>query len=358
MNRSRSSSTSPVVDGLCDSKSIANRFATTFSGVLNTHSSVDHDNFHSFAQSFVNSCHLSEVSFSDVDVLEAISQLKPKKSDSDGICSEHLRYASSSVAKSLANFFTSVVRHGYMPHCLRDCVLTPIPKSGKDISSSQNYRAIALASSLSKVLEHIILKKYSSFLSTSHLQFGFKSRFSMTLCTGVLKNVVSRYIHRGSSVLGCFLDASKAFDLVNHGVLFCKLFDRGLPLSVLRFLSSWYETQKMSIRWSHSFSNPFSVSNGVRQGSVLSPVLFSVYLDELLEMLGNSGVGCHWGGSFVGALCYADDIVLLAPCASALRHMLNICDSFATSHGLVFNANKTQLVCFRRSMISHCHFSK
>ena len=83
---------------------------------------------------------------------------------------------------------------------------------------------------------------------------------------------------------------------------------------------------------------------------MLSPVLFSVYLDELLEMLGDSGVGCHWGGSFVGALCYADDIVLLAPCASALRHMLNICDSFATSHGLVFNANKTQLICFRR-----CH---
>ena len=117
-----------------------------------------------------------------------------------------------------------------MPHCLRDCVLTPIPKSGKDISSSQNYRAIALASSLSKVLEHLIVKKYSSFLSTSHLQFGFKSGFSTTLRTGVLKNVVSCYIHRCSSVLGCFLDASKAFDLVNHGVLFCKLFDRGLPI--------------------------------------------------------------------------------------------------------------------------------
>ena len=70
----------------------------------------------------LNSCHLSEVSFSNVDVLEAISQLKPKKSDSDEICSEHLRYASSSVAKYVANFFTSVVRHGYMPHCLRDCV--------------------------------------------------------------------------------------------------------------------------------------------------------------------------------------------------------------------------------------------
>ena len=146
------------------------------------------------------------------------------------------------------------------------------------------------------------------------------------------------------------LDASKAFDLVNHGVLFRKLLDRGLPLSVIRFLSSWYNVQQVSVRWGQSLSDSFSVSNGVRQGSVLSPVLFSVYLDELLEKLSKSGVGCHWGGAFVGALCYADDIVLLAPCASAMRHMLNICDSYATSHGLIFNANKTQLICFRR-----CH---
>ena len=283
-------------------------------------------------------------------MLEAISQLKPRKSDYDGICSEHLKYASSSLAKPLAILFTSVVRHGYMPQCLRDCVLTPIPKSNKDISQSQNYRGIALASSLSKVLEHLILNKYSSYLCTSHLQFGFKPGSSTTLCTGVLKNVVSRYIHRGSSVLGCFLDASKAFDLVNHGVLFRKLLDRGLPLSVIRFLSSWYNVQQVSVRWGQSLSDSFSVSNGVRQGSLLSPVLFSVYLDELLEKLSKSGVGCHWGGAFVGALCYADDIVLLAPCASAMRHMLNICDSYATSHGLIFNAIKTQLICFRR-----CH---
>ena len=104
-----------------------------------------------------------------------------------------------------------------MPQCLRDCVLTPISKSNKDITQSQNYRGIALASSL----------------STSHLQFGFKPGSLTTLCTGVLKNVVPRYIHRGSSVLGCFLDASKAFDLVNHGVLFRKLLDRGLQISVI-----------------------------------------------------------------------------------------------------------------------------
>ena len=72
--------------------------------------------------------------------------------------------------------------------------------------------------------------------------------------------------------------------------------------------------QQVSVHWGQFLSDSFSVSNGVRQGSVLSPVMFSV---ELLEKLSNSGVGCHWGGAFVGALCYADDIVLSAPCASA-----------------------------------------
>ena len=79
----------------------------------------------------------------------------------------------------------------------------------------------------------------------------------------------------------------------------------------------------------------FHVSNGVRQGSVLSPVLFAVYLDGLLAELSGSGVGCYWGSLFAGAFCYADDIiVLLAPRASTLTTMLDICSSYAVTHGL------------------------
>ena len=107
-----------------------------------------------------------------------------------------------------------------MPQCLRDSVLVPIPKCNKDPSHSQNYRANALASSLSKVLERLILDKYSAYLYSSEYQFGVKSGSSTSLCTGIVKNVVSRYIHNGSAVLGCFLDASKAFDMVDHGILF------------------------------------------------------------------------------------------------------------------------------------------
>ena len=69
--------------------------------------------------------------------------------------------------------------------------------------------------------------------------------------------------------------------------------------------------------------------------------LLAVYPDGLIEELSNSGVGCYWGLLFAGAVVYADDVVLLAPCASALRCMLNICNTFALQHGLIFNAKKS-----------------
>ena len=77
---------------------------------------------------------------------------------------------------------------------------------------------------------------------------------------------------------GCFLDASKAFDRVNHTTLFEKLLHRDLPLPVARLLLSWYTHQELKVRWSSSFSMPFNISNEVRQGGVLSPILFTSYL--------------------------------------------------------------------------------
>ena len=148
-----------------------------------------------------------------------------------------------------------------MPKCFRDCVLVPIQKGSNDATLSQNYRPIhfiALASSLlSNVLERLIISKYETFFHSNALQFGFKRGHSTSLCTAIVKNVVLHYMHNGSAVLGCFLDASKAFDLVDHGILFQKLLDRGLPLPVINFLLSWYCSQQMRVRWGDSLSETF-----------------------------------------------------------------------------------------------------
>ena len=95
-----------------------------------------------------------------------------------------------------------------MPLSFRDATIQPIPKGSKDPSLSANYRGIALASSLSKVMEWSILLTWELFFTTSDLQFGFKSGFSTTLCTGVLKAVINRYLNNGSKVYACLIDAS------------------------------------------------------------------------------------------------------------------------------------------------------
>lgn len=89
--------------------------------------------------------------------------------------------------------------------------------------------------------------------------------------------------------------------------------------------------------WEFCYSDDISVSNGVGQGSVLSPYLFAVYSGGLLSELSESGVGCYWGNWFVGVVCYANDIDLLASCPSAFKIMMNICWSY---HGLKFNPSR------------------
>ena len=342
LNRSSLSSVS-IVDGVSGSSNIANFMASKLQDLLNTHSAASRDSLYDLLKSSASFSQIKDIAVSEEDVMHAVHELKAGKCDSEGLSSQHLKSVSSVIAGNLASLVTACLRHGYMPKCFRDSVILMIPKPHKDTSCSQNYRPISLASTLSKVIEHIILLKYENILASNPLQFGFKHGSSTSLCTSLIKQVISRYINRGSKVLGCFLDASKAFDMVDHGILFCKLLKRDLPSPIICFLLHWYIMQKMRVRWDHQFSESFSISNGVRQGSVLSPFLFAVYLDGLLEELSASGVGCHWRWMYAGCFCYADDIALLAPCASALRTMLSICNNYAKSHGLLFNTEKTQL---------------
>ena len=90
-------------------------------------------------------------------------------------------------------------------------------------------------------------------------------------------------------------------------------------------------------------SNCFSVQNGVKQGGVLS-LLFAIYTDGLLHMLKETGVGCHMGAHFTGALAYADDLTLVSPSISGLTIMIDICEQYAKEYYI--NGNRSQLLCF------------
>ena len=141
--------------------------------------------------------------------------------------------------------------------------------------------------------------------------------------------IVNYYTKSEGNVYATLLDASKAFDHVQYEQLFRLIIDRNVCASVARLLAFMYTNQSCRIKWSLSISSTFSVNNGVKQGGVLSPLLFNIYIDVLLKRLEENHVGCHVGKKFVGCIAYADDIVLLSPSVSSLSFMLRVCEKFS-----------------------------
>ena len=163
-----------------------------------------------------------------------------------------------------------------------------------------------------------------------------------------------------------FLDASKAFDRLHYCKLFKLLVKRELPAHIIRVLINLYTNNFVRVSWCGVMSDYFLAVNGVKQGGVLSPVLFCVYIDDLLLALSKSGVGCYIGSNFVGALAYADDIVLIAPTATALRKLLAICGEYASKYCISFNAAKSKCLVVQglprsrrdlRSHLNNCVFT-
>ena len=159
------------------------------------------------------------------------------------------------------------------------------------------------------------------------------------MCTSLASEVISYYIRKKTSVFCCLLDLKKAFDKVKFSTLFTKLLDKGMPKLFVRLLIIMYIHQSCKVRWNQSMSSSFTIVNGVRQGAVLSPSLFSLYIDKLLISLENSGFGCYVGNYFYGAAAYADDIILLSPTRSGLQEMFNICFNYFNDHDIIISTN-------------------
>ena len=126
----------------------------------------------------------------------------------------------------------------------------------------------------------------------------------------------------------CFLDASKAFDLVNNLTLFTKLIYSGISLQIVRIPVFWYQTQQFCIKWGGSTSRFFTISNEVRRGGILSPRIFTLYMNGLTDELSNSYTGCYINDKCINHIMYADDIFLMAPTATAMQNLLDVCHNY------------------------------
>ena len=114
-----------------------------------------------------------------------------------------------------------------------------------------------------------------------------------------------------------------------------------------RLLKHWYKEQMMQIKWAKHFYEPFYVSNGVRQGGVLSPCLFAVCLDDLSNELNTIKAGCYIGEVLLNHLMFADDICVFCPSVLLLQRIQDVCQAYAESHGIIFNCNKTVCMTFK-----------
>ena len=185
--------------------------------------------------------------------------------------------------------------------------MIPIPKSSnKDTYDIKNYRGIALSSLLSKVFDSCIIPLNFVVLRSDDLQFVYKKSCSTIKYVSMVTEVINYYRNNGSSVYMCMLDASKALDRVNLLTLFKTLYSRGICPIYLRLLMKIYEEQKMCIRWNNVVTDYFTITNGVEQGGVLSPILFSLYLDQLISRLRHIGMDYHMNGLFKGVFLCAD----------------------------------------------------
>ncbi|CAH2100477.1 unnamed protein product [Euphydryas editha] len=241
------------------------------------------------------------------------------------------------------------VSHGHLPDAMMMTLVVPIVKNRTgDVADRSNYRPISLATIIAKVLDSLLDTYLKKAIKIHDAQFGFKPKLSTESAIMCLKQTVRYYTDRKTQVYACFLDLSKAFDLVSYDVLWHKLrTETSLRPELLSLLQFWYGNQSNVVKWGDAMSDPYKLSCGVRQGGLTSPRLFNLFVNQLIEGLGRAGVGCSVDGVFINNISYADDMVLLSPSVGGLRKLLKICEEYAERNGLRYNAKKSEFLVFR-----------
>ena len=142
------------------------------------------------------------------------------------------------------------------------------------------------------------------------------------------------------------LDVQKAFDTVWHNGLFHKLYSYGIKDHAWQILRKWYQSTTSTVLWDGEQSHPFNIKQGVKQGAVLSPLLYSLFVNDLLVELEHSGLGVRIGSVFCGAPMYADDLALIASSPEDLQSMIDIVAQYATKWRYCLNPHKSKVLVF------------
>ncbi|KAK3562932.1 hypothetical protein QTP86_011613 [Hemibagrus guttatus] len=281
------------------------------------------------------------------EVLQITRSCNPTTCELDPIPSAMLQ----TISPDLLPFITTVINgsltSGHVPTAFKKARVIPIlKKPALDPSDISNYRPVSLLSFLSKILERVVYNQLSDYLMQNNLhdpnQSGFKAAHSTeTALLAVTEKLHAARSAKLSSVL-ILLDLSAAFDTVNHKTLLSTLRSLGICGTAWEWFDSYLDGRSYQVTWKGLTSAPRRLSTGVPQGSVLGPLLFSLYTHSLGKVISSHGFSYH---------CYADDTQLIfsfPPSDTTTSARISTCladiSSWMTAHQLKLNPSKTELL--------------
>ena len=233
-----------------------------------------------------------------------------------------------------------------IPESTKYGTVTPVLKPNKDKIYPENYRGITVTNTFSTVIEGILKERIEPklHLSQNKLQRGFTQKASSLNTAFIVTQTTNHYREMSYELFIITLDVQKAFDKVNHELLFNKLYHDGIQGDLWILLRNMYKNLNVKVKWNNGISENVEVKQGIRQAAKLSTVLYKRYNNNILNALDRSNMGAEIGNIRVVAPTCADDIALLVSTQSEAQALLDIVSDITSKDLVKINPSKSELV--------------
>ena len=283
--------------------------------------------------------------FTETEVFKAVQSINISKSSGlENISSFIVKEVFTILTSQITYLFNLSVRTSQFPDAWKKALVIPIPKSG-NLSLVQNFRPISLLPIPGKLLEKLIHKQLSNHLDNisylTEYQHGFRKNHSTIHSVGQLTNYIYEKMDRKLPVLAAFIDFRKAFDCVQHPVLINKLSSIGLDSRTLGWFTSYLSNRQQYVLANNTHSSLMTITQGVPQGSVLGPLFYIIYANDIVSKIKNCNIAL-----------YADDTVLymanrdFVKTTAMMQKDLDALSLWCVNNGISMNVDKTKLMLF------------